>query len=117
MSNSIQAILFRPEGSYLCVWHNKVNTLNLQLETAQICFGESALDSISRDKLITGGVHSLVYDTWQYLTTNAKRTRKAIVFNLFDGTVECGRKKEILPKTSQEIFQDLEIPTFKMVKI
>jgi len=117
MSNSIQAILYRPEGSYLCVWNAKVNTHNLQLETASTCFGESALDSISKDKFITGGIHPLVYDTWSYLVTNVKRSRKAIIFNLFEGKVEYSRRKEPLPENYQAVFQDLEIPILNAVKI
>ena len=70
------------------MWNERVRTESLRPDSCDVLFGDIALDSLSRDNLINGGVFPQAYDVWNGLVRNKKAIKKPIIFNLFDKIIE-----------------------------
>jgi len=108
MDNNIQAIIHRPDGTYICIFFERKDTSRLILDSADILFGDIALDQMSKEEIIENGIHPLAYEIWNSLVRNKKFVRKPIVFNLFDNTVEFGDNRYFLLNDSNEILRLIE---------
>lgn len=108
MSNSIQAIIPRPEGMYLCIWNERILMRTLNYNSADTILGNVALNDISKEEIIGFGVYPSLYEIWNGLVKNNRSIRKPIIFNLYDNLIEYDGQHFVLKDDHNSVMRDIE---------